>query len=454
MQIAIVSGEASGDRAGGQLAGEIFRLRPDAAVWGTGGKYLRAAGAEVVIDSSRWGVVGVASGVRLLPRILRGRARLQREMLRRRPDVLVAIDAGAFHQGFMGLEGLCPWTRRVLPQTRILYYFPPGSWRQTLRATRLARFTDAVATPFPWSETELKRLGVNATFVGHPLLDLVKPSLLPAEFARQYHLDPDRPVVGILPGSRQQEIAAILPTQLEAAAIIHGRVPGVQFLLALAPTVDRADVMRVVESLRRRNAVLREALHRMEERLRDEMTGKRLPALVTTGGTLAPRPPSRPQWEAVAAQRPRDFALTIAEDATYDVMAASDVLMATSGTATLEAAILGRPMVIMYRMARANIVEYQFVKKTLPPFIGMPNLIAGRMIAPEFIQDAATPAAIAGAIITLLLEPARMLQMREDLQQVVAQLGHPGGATRAAEMVIALATANPAGEPASSTIRR
>jgi lipid-A-disaccharide synthase len=447
LQIAIISGEASGDRVGGQLAQEILRLHPDAEIWGTGGRYLRESGAQVVIDSSRWGVVGIAAALGLLPRILKARRFLHREMLRRRPDVVVAIDAGAFHLGFFTIEGLCPWLRRRLPRTKIFYYFPPGSWRKTLRGTALGGVADKVATPFPWSETELRRLGVDATFVGHPLLDLVKPEIPVMEFADRYGIDRERPVVGLMPGSRRQEIEQLLPLQLAAAAIIHKRVPGVQFVLALAPTIDRADIVRALEDLREKNAHLRDAIRRIEERLAAEIAGRCVPPLVTVeGGLMSPRgiddlsSRTRDQLSQAELQRPREFGLVIVENAPYDVMAAADVLLSTSGTATLEAAILGRPMVIMYRLSRVNIFEYLIVKKALPRWVGMPNIIAERQICPEFIQDAATPEAIAGEVIDLLLEPERMLRMREDLRAAVAQLGAPGGAARAAEMVVALAT--------------
>jgi len=461
VQIAIITGEASGDRVGGQLATEIRRLRPDATIWGTGGHFLKSAGVDLVIDSSRYGAIGFAAAMKILPRILRARKRLHRELLQRRPDLIVAVDAGAFNVGFGPWIGLCPWTRRHLPDTRILYYFPPGSWRRTLKSTPLGPITDAVATPFPWSESELRRLGVNARFVGHPLLDLVRPSEPLAVFADRYGVDTDRPVVGLLPGSRTQEIAEILPLQLEAAAIIHKRVPGVQFLMALAPTVDRQDVVRAVERLRERSGGhLAELLHRLEDTLLRDPTGggpraQRVPPLAVTpqGAVLPSREDpfvsrTRAQLErAESGREGRDFALAIVENATYDVMAASDVLLTASGTATLEAAILGKPMVIVYRLGLAHWFEYQIVKKRLPPFIGLPNLIAGKRICPEFVQDGAKPEAMAAEVIGLLLEPERLLRMREDLRTTIAHLGEPGGASRAAEMVVTLAEQPRNGEP-------
>lgn len=455
VQIAIITGEASGDRVGAQLATELKRLRPDAKIWGTGGYFLRNAGVEVVADSSRYGVIGIAAAVRLLPRVLSARRLLHREMLRRKPDLLISVDAGAFNLGFGPIVGLCPWTRKHLPRTKILYYFPPGSWRRSLKSTTLDKVADAVATPFPWSETELRRLGANATFVGHPLLDLVHPAVPAAAFAEKYGLDRNQPVVGLLPGSRAQEIAEILPLQLEAAAIIHKRVPGVQFVVALAPTVDRQDVVRTVERLRERGgAHLTDLLHRLEERLRSEgivkvpQPHRVSPLAVTPEGAVLPGPAkpddfairTRAQLVQSEGQRGdgKDFALAIVENATYDTMAASDVLLTASGTATLEAAILGKPMVILYRLSQDNWLEYQVVKNRLPVHIGLPNLLAEKRICPELVQDAATPEALAAEVIGLLLEPERLLRMKEDLRAAVAQLGTPGGAARTAQMAIEL----------------
>jgi lipid-A-disaccharide synthase len=348
------------------------------------------------------------------------------------------------------MEGLCPWLRKHLPDTKILYYFPPGSWRRTLKSTPLAGLVDKVATPFPWSEAELRRLGVDATFVGHPLLDLVHPLQSPVAFAERYGIDRERPVVGILPGSRSQEIADILPVQLAAASIIHQRVPGVQFLIGLAPTVDRDEVTAQIErEHRRREEVARSEQEAREQRARREETtglGPTVPVPAEGGGAVGSAGDlvrQREEWLRRAAEMPPaasgDFPVAIVEDATYDMMTAADVLLITSGTATLEAAILGKPMVIVYKMAQANRIEYHFVKGRLPRYIGMPNILAGRSICPEFIQDAATPEALAQEVIGLLLEPDRILRMREDLRAVVTQLGEPGGAARTARMVVELA---------------
>ena len=358
---------------------------------------------------------------------------------------MVPIDAGAFNIGFPGIEGLCSFVRRHLPQTKILYYFPPGSWRRTLKSSPLAALTDAVATPFSWSETELRRFGVNATFVGHPLLDLVHPSGPIETFAERLGIDREHPVIGILPGSRLQEIEAILPVQLAAASIIYQRVPGAQFLIAQAPTVARAAIERAIEQEQARRK--RETGRPMAHSRRDDEGAPLLTIPLPADGS-GPLPPGdfeeqRKKWIARASELPAaptgNLPVVIVEDATYDMMALSDVLLVTSGTATLEAAILGRPMVITYRMAQNNWLEYQFVKGRLPRFVGMPNILAERMICPELLQEAATPEALASEIIGLLLEPDRILRMRDDLKKAVSLLGTPGGAARTAKMVVELA---------------
>lgn len=432
MRIAITAAEASGDRVAGQLAESLKRLAPDVELYGTGGKWLRAGGAEVIVDASQWGVIGVAAALKLLPKMLAARRRLLTELRRRPPDVLVPIDAGAFHLGFGPVTGLCPWVRKALPKTKIVYYFPPGSWRKTLRYTPLAGLVDAVASPFPWNAAELNRLGVPTTFVGHPLLDLVKPVQSLDAFAKRYGLDTDKPIIGLLPGSRQQELETLLPVLLAAALLIAKRLPGVQFLIALAPTIDRAQI----------EAALQHLAPIPQKARRKPTPSSHEPLLIPAEGSLDELERRQRHWIENAKTQESDRAVTppfvLVEDATYDVLAASDALICKSGTTTIEAAILTKPMVIVYKVATSwlNQLQYALVKKNLPRFVGMPNLIAGTEICRELIQEAATPEAIADEILGLLLDPDRMGRMRRDLHQVRDTLGEPGGAERTARLIL------------------
>ena len=432
MNIAIVAGEASGDRAGGQLARELLQRFPEAQIWGAGGKHLRDAGAELVVETSRFGVVGIASALGQLPKMLAARKKLLVELARRKPDLIVAIDAGAVQLGIGPWEGILPWARKNLPNTKLLYYFPPGSWRRTLTHTSLGPVTDAVASPFEWNARELTRLGVkNAHWVGHPLLDLVAPSQPAPEFADRYGIDLDHPIVGLLPGSRLQEIRHILPVQLEAAVQIHRRVPGVQFVLALAPTVDRAEVVKALERVRHRRVELPESK-------RAGGIGN-IPIALPAEGSAEELARRQKAWIERAGGDPGDgnFPLVIVEDGTYDVMNVSDALICTSGTATLEAAILKKPMVIVYKFGPENLLEARLAQKKIP-IVGMPNLLAERFIVPELIQENCTPEKISSEIIDLLLEPERLIQMKSDLGDSVKLLGDPGGAGRTAELAAEL----------------
>jgi lipid-A-disaccharide synthase len=439
--VAILTGEASGDRVGGQLAHALRTLNPNITLWGTGGSYLREAGVEVVVETSKFGMVGVAQAVKTLPQILAARNALLLELKKRKPDVLVAVDAGALHLGFGPIEGVCFWARRELPNTKILYYFPPGSWRRTLKGTSLNNVTDCVATPFSWSETELKKFGVNAHFVGHPLLDLVKPSQTTESFFDQYGLDPEHPTVGILPGSRVQEIKTILPILIEAAYQISTRVPSVQFTLALAPTINREVIEKYLQDAEQRHSVAANTPNTSEK---SDKSGKKIVPATGSRHDLEEFERRQQQWQQKLQggksidSETGPLPIVIVEDKTYDVMAHSDILLTVSGTATLEAAILQKPMVITYKLASENWLEYQLIKKKLPQYVGMPNILAGKGICPEYLQENATPKNIAEEAIGLLLEPDRLLTMRENLQEMRTHLGEPGGAARTAQMVLDL----------------
>ena len=288
-----------------------------------------------------------------------------------------------------------------------------------------------MASPFEWNASELNRLGVHAEWVGHPLLDLVKPQHPPAAFAERIGLDLGRPVIGILPGSRLQEIKHILPIQLRAASLIHQRVPGVQFVLALAPTVDRDEVIRCLERVR----------HQRVEPSRRVGKSVGLPPLaVPAEGSAEALARRQRDWIERAGGEPGDgnFPLVIVEDAAYDVMGVSDALICTSGTATLEAAILKKPMVIVYKLGPENFVEAGILRKKGLDVIGMPNLLAAKIICPELYQENCTPENISSEIIDFLLNPERLLQMKAELASAVALLGEPGGAARAAALALDL----------------
>ena len=447
LKIAISAGEASGDQQGAALLEalrDVASPRP-IEVWGVGGHRLRNAGVELLYDSSLLGSIGLVATLGQIPLMLRALRDMKRSIVSRRPDAVVLIDAGGFN------VPLARWVKehKAAP---VFYYFPPSSWRRTMRAPghekkSMAYLTDRIVTPFPWSETNLRSLGADAHFVGHPLLDIVRPTLDAAEFYSRYGLDPHRQIVALLPGSRVMEIQHILPAMIGAAGEIARRIPSAQFALALAPNVPRAMVEDIVRREQRaggRAARLNLLMHQAGGKLAQiaHSTLTPVPQLATNEGLTMPPPPDDDALESRERPVPSHAPLVICEDLTYDVIARSDLVITKSGTSTLEAMILGKPMIIVYRGSAAMAVEWQLRKRKINvQYIGMPNIIADEMMFPELLQDDASPEAISRLALDMLLQPERLLTLKKRLAEVAGRtLGEPGGVRRTAELLYETAT--------------
>jgi lipid-A-disaccharide synthase len=372
--VMISCGEPSGDLYAGALVRELRRLAPSARVTGFGGGQMREAGAELVGDFRGLTVTGLVEAVRVLPRSWRMYRRLLDEAARQAPDVFVAIDFPDFN-----LRVAAALKRRGVP---VVYYVSPQIWAwRSGRLRTLKALVDEMLVIFPFEEAIYRRAGVPVTFVGHPLVDLARARQNRHAFLSAIGLDPRAPTVALLPGSRPNELRRILPDLVRAAALVAARLPGAQFVLARAPHLDAS-----------------------------------LFAPLNSGGLRA----------AAVVERQAD-----------DVLASADVVLTASGTATVQAALHGCPMVIVYRLAP---LTYRLGK----PFVrvdtyGMVNLVAGRRIMPELIQDAFTPDAVAHEAIALLTDPDRAARARADLKAVCERLGAPGASRRAAEAVLAVA---------------
>lgn len=399
--VAIVAGEASGDASGAALVEELRRLRTDISFWGAGGPMLREAGVELVADFSWASAIGIAESLKLAPRLLREIDKLKKVFIERRPDVFVPVDFGAFNVRlgkFVREQGI--------PS---VYYFPPGSWRRRPRDhSGLVAAADKIITPFPWSQDILRESGADAVFLGHPMLDRVAPKRTREKFLKGLDLKEEARIVGLLPGSRPHEIENILPVMLKAASQISEAVPGL--IAYVMPASSEAAVKRMADIM------VRVVSRAQRERMRREAE----PDLDDGGDDLLT------QYRVV-------------HDATYDVMAHSDLIITCSGTATLEAAIIGTPMIIVYRGSRIMKAEYLFRKGILEDFIGMPNIIAGREICPELLGNQASPEAIAKLAADFLETPEELEKMKVELRSARKILGEPGGTSRAAEMVLAVA---------------
>jgi lipid-A-disaccharide synthase len=372
----ISCGEASGDLYAGALAAELRQRVPAAEVFGFGGPRLRAAGAHLLGEFSKFSVTGLTEAVRVLPRSLAMLRRLVEAARERRPAVFVPIDFPDFNFRLMAA------VRRLgIP---VVYYVGPQLWAwrpARMRAVRAG--VDRVLLIFPFEEAIYRAAGVDARFVGHPLVDLAKPGQPRSSFLRDRGLVPEAPTVALLPGSRRNELEHTVPRMVASLPLIRARVPDVQFIVACAPNIEDwqfAPLMTAGEGLNR-------------------------PALV--------------------------------HDRTDDVIASADVAITASGTATVQCALHECPMVVVYRLSP---LTYRLGK----PFVkvnayAMPNLVAGRRIVPELIQDDFTPARVAAETIALLTDRARQAQTREALRRVREQLGAPGASGRAADAVLEVA---------------
>lgn len=447
----MLAGEPSGDRQGAALLGA---LRAQAAprqveAFGIGGQFMEASGVRLLYNSEPWASIGIAQTLFNIPRLLQVQAEMKRVVRRERPDALVLIDAG----GFNVPVGRAAKREKVCP---VFYYFPPGSWRRRAaqkpgkspkNAHKLSDWADRVVTPFPWSETALKERGMDAHFVGHPLLDLVQPKLADAEFYAQFGLDPHRPIVALLPGSRTGEIRHILPRLVGAAGRVSQRIPGVQFVVALASPRARAlaeDVVRAAQKSGGQASGLQPLLASAGETFTHiaRSVPSASPQLVTNEGFVVGSEKPTPRS---AAKSFNLAPLVLCEGHTWDVLSRCDLVLTKAGTATLEAMILRKPMVIVYNGPKTMAVEWFLRRRSLKiAHIGMPNILAEERVFTELIGEEASAEAIADLSVDLLIEPARILALKERLAELVPRsLGEPGGVSRAAALLLDLIETRP-----------
>ena len=370
-RILIVTGEASGDLHGANLAIALRSLRPDIHILGMGGSRMRAAGVDIIRDIGGHDVVGLI-GLTQLRGVLRTYFALAR-FLRTTPlDAIVFIDYPAFNLRMARIAARAGH--------RVVYYIAPQIWAwRPGRMGLIARVVHRMIVVLPFEEELYRKAGVPCDFVGHPLLDAVAPAYDRSDLRKRFGLDGDAPVVGLLPGSRESEVQALLPIMVKAAARLAFRHPGLRLVLAQASSVPDALVEPVVAA--------------------------------------------------------SDLDILVMKDQANEVMAACDLLLVASGTATLQAAIIGTPMVIAYRASR---LTYWIARSVIRiGWIGLVNIVAGRALVPELIQHDATPERLSEEAERLLGNQGDYQGMLAGLHAVRASLGEPGASTRAAAVVLA-----------------
>ena len=452
MNLAIFSGELSGDLIGGALAQELRRQNPEVSLWGLGSDAMRAAGVELLYDSAAWGAIGISEAISKVPGMLFQVLPAVREALRtRRPDAVVLIDFGAFN------VRVARYCKQI--GLKVCYYFPPGSWRRIgNKGAELARITDVLACPFPWAAERYNALGANAVYVGHPILERVQARMTRAEFAAQFGMDANCPIIGLLPGSRTHEVTHHMPLLLEAAKLIYRNVPDAQFIVGVASSISPEMMAGFMAGHTDLSDKLSDIWHEFAQeaetkvlkpvaRRAGALRPQSVRTLVTPNGILLPvealqdEMKARRRSEHLRARADKTPPPTVlAKGVTYEIMAHSDVLLTCSGTATLEATVFTTPQVILYRGTVLMGLEYKLRSRGgRISYIGLPNILAGKSILPELVQEKVTPEAIAALALPMLNDVETRQRVRQDLKAVRDALGEPGASERTAALVLELA---------------
>ena len=385
VKVFISAGEASGDLHGSHLVRALINRDADTQVVCLGGPLLREAGAHVLVENRDLAVVGVSEVLGSAQTIYKAWKKIRSHILVSRPDVVVLIDFPDFN--FL----LGRLAKRL--GTRVVYYIGPQIWAwRSGRAKSLTKFVDEMAVILPFEPGFYESYKIKVHYVGHPLLDAAEKAISREEASDRYRPENNARLVGLLPGSRHSEIHALLHLLLESASKLKNALPDIAFLLPVAPTMDARSIS-------------------------EEAARYNLPVRLVIGDT-------------------------------YGAIRACDLIIAASGTVTLEAAILGTPMIIVYRVsALSYLVGRRLIKLK---HVGLPNLIAGREIVPELLQEQASSERIANEALTFLNYSGKLDLQRQELAMIRRALGSPGVADRVARLILRLSVAEP---PATEHLR-
>src|SRR3972149_3914 len=376
-ELIIITGEDSGDLYGGNLAKEIQRLYPDIKISGVGGRQMRSAGVDIFCDVSEISVVGFWEVIEKLGLIRRLYKQIIEKFDSGNVKGVVLIDYPGFN-----LKIAKAAKERGIP---VFYYISPQVWAWRKRRVKtIKKYVDKMMVILPFEKEFYQREGVDVEFVGHPLLEVIasnseaSSSSNKKEICQDLGVDDKKLIIGILPGSRKKEIAYMLPEILKASSLIKEKYPSVQFLFHLSQSIE-------------------------EDYLKNFITS--------------------------------DYSyIKVVKGKNYDVMKASDLLITKSGTSTLEAAIIGTPMIIVYK---SSFLSYYLAKVLVNvTYAGLPNLLAGKEVAPELLQHKMIAKNITEKAIYYLEKKGRLEQMREELKNIKCSLGEQGVSKRTAETIV------------------
>jgi len=369
--VVIIAGETSGDLHGARLVNAMRARNNDLSFCGVGGPALQQAGVRILVDAAQLSVVGLTEVVAKLPAILNGLNTVKRLLKSLKPDLLILIDFPDFNLNVAAVA------RKL--GIHVLYYISPQIWAwRPGRVKRIAKLVDHMAVILPFEADFYKKHRVPVTFVGHPLLD----DYLPSQSEACKDRDAERPVIGLLPGSRETEIARHVPVMLDAVKIIRSTLKHAKFVISHAPSVQREGLEKL----------LLEHAHHID--------------------------------------------VEIISGPVEDVLKRCNLVVAASGTVTLQAALHGIPMVIIYKVSP---LSFWFGRALVRVnHIGLVNLIAGTKIVPELVQYQASAVNIANAVSEILTDSGKRQRMRQELVDVRDLLGAPGASERVADIALGM----------------
>ena len=374
MKILMVAGEASGDLHGARLIQEIKRLDPEIEFYAVGGDHIKAEEVHFLFDCRRLAVVGIIEILAHIHTIL-GCFRLLKHFLKtEKPDLVILIDYPDFNLR------LARMAKKM--GIRVLYYISPQIWAWRRNRIRfIARWVDKMMVIFPFEVPFYQDAGIDAEFVGHPLMDSIGPSMSQESFKFKYGLRGGERVIALMPGSRKGEVLRILPVMLQGAErLVKIHQDTWRFVLIIASTIDQSIIESIIQS--------------------------HIP----------------------------EITVTIIRGNTYEALKSAELAFVASGTATLEAAVIGTPMVILYKLSWPTYLIGKALIKV--PAIGLANIVAGEKVFPELIQEDATGENLAHEAEKILEDPERRRAMIQGLARIRLRLGEPGAARRAANAVM------------------
>ena len=378
-RVFIIAGEASGDQHAAGLCRELKAMRPDVSIAGMGGPAMEEAGVEIVVPNSRLAVVGLVEVISHAGPIIDAYRTVKNWLKEKKPSLLILVDYPEFNL-------LIASTAKKLG-IPVFYYISPQvwAWREG-RVKKIRRLVDRLAVILPFEKEFYAKHGLEVVFTGHPLIDTVKPKVDRDTFCKLHNMQPEQPVIGLLPGSRSGEIRRFFHIMIETGRIIQNRIPASQFVIPLAPGLDSST-----------RDYIKEQVHAL------------LPA-----------------WD-------RDN-FRLVHNATHDAIGASDIILTASGTVTLEAGIIGTPMVVMYTVSPLTYFLGRHLIKVA--YCSLVNLVAGREIVPEILQKEVNPERLSMEMLYLLENKERLASMRKELSGLPEMLGGGGAARRAAEAAL------------------